>query len=76
MLEWMDGNGHLNRTYRKELKTLWSCKLFQELDASDLVIANVDAEEVVAESKGGNVPNAIIWQLDFLQMLIAHNLLS
>ena len=70
------GAGISLRTYLKELKTIRSCQLFQELDASDRVIANIDTDKVLQVSKGCNVPNAVIWQLELLQMLIAHHLLS
>ena len=50
----------LPNTYRKELKTIRSTQLFQELDASDLVVADIDTEEVVAVGKGGNVPDGVI----------------
>ena len=63
-------------TYRKELKTIRSTQLFQELDASDLVVADIDTEEVVAVGKWGNVPDAVIWQLNLLQVFIAHHLLA
>ena len=37
-------------TYLKELKAVRSTQLFQELDASNSVVTDVDTDEVVAES--------------------------